>query len=141
MLKTLVPVDGSPASLRVVEYAIRLARSCEPAEILLVNVQPPADSWELRSFLKPTEIEAMQETRGGDALAASRALLDAAGVSYEAEVLLGPVAETLVAFAAERGCDKIVMGSKGETFLEEAVTGSVAHEVLRLSGIPVTFVK
>lgn len=141
MLKALVPVDGSAASLRAVEHAVKLAVSCDPTEILLVNVQPPADAWELKSHLRPAEIEAMQETRGGDALAAARALLGAAGVTYEAEVLLGPVAKTIVACAAERGCDKIVMGSKGETFIQEAVTGSVAHEVLRLSPVPVTFVR
>ena len=35
----------------------------------------------------------------------------------------------------------IVMGNKGESFVEEVVTGSVAHAVLRLSPLPVTYVK
>ncbi|MDP2811287.1 MAG: universal stress protein [Rhodocyclaceae bacterium] len=141
MPEILVPVDGSAASLNAVLHTIKLHKDCPAMRILLVNVQPPPDSWELKSHLRAAEIEAMQETRGGDTLAAARALLDAAGAPYRAEVLLGPVAETLVAHATETGCDRIVMGSKGETFIEEAVTGSVAHEVLRLSEIPVTFVK
>lgn len=141
MLKALVPVDGSAASLRAVEYAIKLRRACQAGEIVLINVQPPPDSWELRRFMKAAEIEAMQETRGGDALASARKLLDDAGVACEPEVLLGPVAESIVACAREKGCDLIIMGNKGETFVEEVVTGSVAHAVLRLSQLPVTYVK
>lgn len=141
MPKVLLPVDGSRASLRAVEYVIDLTRRCQPMDILLVNVQPPADSWELKSHVRPAEIEAMQESRGGDALAAARQLLDAAKVAYTPAVLIGPVAETLVAYAQDQACDRIVMGNKGESFIAEAVTGSVAHDVLRLTPLPVTFVK
>lgn len=141
MLKTLLPVDGSVASLRAVEYVIRLYQSCNSGEIVLINVQSPSDSWELKSHLRPAEIQAMQESRGGDAIASARELLDAAKVPYEAEVLLGPVAETIVASAKEMGCEQIIMGNKGESFIAEAITGSVAHDVLRLSSLPVTYVK
>lgn len=141
MLKVLVPVDGSAAALRAVEYAIKLHQACQAGRIVLINVQPPIDTVEVRRFMKPSEIEAMQESRGGDALAAARGLLDAAGVAHEPQVLLGPVAETIVACAQNEGCDLIVMGNKGESFVEEVVVGSVAHAVLRLSPLPVTYVK
>lgn len=141
MLKALVAVDGSAAALRAVEYAIKLANGCTSFELLLLNVQPPADSWELKSHLRQSEIEAMQVSEGGDALAGARQMLDAAGVAYTPDVALGQVAETIVAYAASHGCDGIVMGNKGETFLEEIVIGSVAHDVLRLSALPVTFIK
>lgn len=141
MLKVLVPVDGSAASLRAVEYAIKLHKVCQAGQIVLINVQPPIDAVEVRRFMKQAEIEAMQESRGGDSLASSRQLLDAAGVAYEPQVLLGPVAESIVACAKEKGCDLIIMGNKGETFIQEAVVGSVAHEVLRHSPMPVTYVK
>lgn len=141
MLKALVPVDGSAASLRAVEHAIKLFEACQTGRIVLVNVQPPIDAVEVRRFMKQAEIEAMQESRGGDALAAARVLLDAAGVPYEPRVLLGPVAESIIACAQEEACAQIIMGNKGETFLQEAVWGSVAHDVLRLSPVPVTYVK
>lgn len=141
MLKTLLPVDGSAAALRAVDHMIRVAATCQEMEIHLVNVQAPTDSWELKSHLRPAEIEAMQQTRGGDALAEARQRLDTAGIAYVPAVLLGPVAETLWAFARDQKCDQIVMGSKGESFIAEAVTGSVAHDMLRLASIPVTFVK
>lgn len=140
-MKILVPVDGSTTALHAVEFAIRLAKTCPSPEIQLVNVQPPVDSWELKSHLRPAEIEAMQVSRGGDALAGARQQLDAARVPYTAEVLLGEVAANIVKRSSELGCGQIVMGNRGESFVAEAVTGSVAHEVLRLSPIPVTFVK
>lgn len=141
MLKTLLPVDGSNASLRAVEYVIKLYGSCRNGQIVLLNVQAPSNSWELTSHLRPAEIEAMQVSRGGDALESARKLLDAAKVPYEPAVLLGPVAESIVACARDKNCEQIVMGNKGESFLAEAVTGSIAHEVLRLSQFPVTYVK
>jgi nucleotide-binding universal stress UspA family protein len=141
MMKLLVPVDGSATSLHAVEYAAHLVNRCQAAEIVLVNVQPPADSWELKSHLRSSEIEAMQTGRGGDVLASARDVLDAAKVPYRPIVKLGEVAESIVACAAEEGCQQIVMGNKGESFVEEMVTGSVAHEVLRLTPLPVTFVK
>jgi nucleotide-binding universal stress UspA family protein len=141
MLKTLLPVDGSTASLRAVEYVIKVYGSCHNGQVVLLNVQPPSDSWELKSHLRPAEIEAMQVSRGGDALDVARKLLDAATVPLEAVVLLGPVAETIVACANTKGCEQIIMGNKGESFIAEAITGSVAHDVLRLSAIPVTYVK
>jgi nucleotide-binding universal stress UspA family protein len=141
MLKALVAVDGSAAALRAVEYAIKLANSCPSLELLLLNAQAPVDSWELKSHLRQSEIEAMQVSKGGDALASARQMLDAAGVAYTPDVAMGPVAETIVAYAASHGCDGIVMGNKGETFLQEIVIGSVAHDVLRNSTVPVTFIK
>ena len=141
MLKVLLPVDGSVASLRAVEYTIRLANSCPELAILLLNVRPPSDSWELRSHLRQSEIEAMQVAKGGDAMEDARKTLDAAGIAFSPDVVLGPVAETIVSYALSHGCDGIVMGNKGETFLEEITIGSVAHDVLRLSSLPVTFIK
>jgi len=142
MLKALLPVDGSPASLRAVYHVIKLALGCtDKIEILLVNVQPPVDAWEVKRFLPESEVQAMQESKGGDALAEARSKLDAAGVAYTPAVLLGDVAETLVAHAREQGCGSIIMGTRGESAIRELLVGSVTHDVIRLSELPVTLVK
>jgi len=140
MLKALVPVDGSRTSLRAVEYAIKQQRR-EPMAIVLVNVQEPADSWELKSFLKDSEIQAMQDGKGSDALDAAGALLDAASVAYERAVLHGPIAESIVRRAHEAGCDQIIIGARGESLLEEFLIGSVTQDVLRHADMPVTVIK
>ncbi len=141
MLKALIPVDGSANSDRAVQHVIAMVKGREPMEIHLLNVQEPADNWELKRFMPQSEIEAMQESRGGDSLASARELLDKAGIRYTPHVLIGPVAETIARFASEQGCDKIVMGTSGSTSLGTPLLGSVATKAIHLADVPVTLVK
>lgn len=140
-MKILLPVDGSEHSDRVARHVVQLANSCADYEIVMLNVQAPIDAPEVRGHMPAREIEAMQETRGGDAMASARALLDAAGISYVPELAIGPVAETIARIARERQSDAIVMGSHGAGALRNALMGSVATDVIRLAGCPVTIVK
>lgn len=141
MRKTLVPVDGSSNSDRAVRHVIDLAGICPAMEVLLLNVQPEIDDWQVRRFLKKEEVEAMEESKGGDALQTARALFDAAKVRYTPQVLIGPVAETIAKTALEQNCDGIVMGTRGLGAVAGAVLGSVASQVVHLSDVPVTLVK
>lgn len=140
-MKLLLPIDGSPHSDRVARHVIRMVSGCASYEILLLNAQAPIDAPELLGHMPKREIEAMQETRGGDAMASTRALLDAAGVAYVPEVALGPVAETIARRAREEACDMIVMGTHGAGTLRGALMGSVTTDVIRLAECPVTIVK
>lgn len=140
-MKILLAVDGSVYSERAVRYVIHLAQECANIEVTLTTVVPPSDAWELKRFMKPEEIEAMQESQGGDALALARTLLDAANVRYQPQVLLGPVAKTLVRHAEEWSAGQIVMGSHGHGAAEGTVLGSVALNVIHLASMPVTVVK
>ncbi len=140
-MRILLPVDGSEHSERVARHAILLAKNSTACEILLLNVQPPVDALEVLGHMPLREIEAMQETRGGDALAPARALLDAAGVAYEPMVVLGPVAETIARIASERQCDGIVIGLRGASKIVTVFMGSVARDVFALAPCPVTAVK
>lgn len=140
-MKILLPVDGSPHSDRATRHVVALLQGCSGHAVLLLNVQEPIDAPEVLGHMRASEIEAMQETRGGDALASARAVLDAAGVAYTPAVLIGPLPETIHRFADEQGCDKIVMGTRGLGALGSMLTGSVTTELLRLTSLPVTLVK
>jgi nucleotide-binding universal stress UspA family protein len=140
-MKILLPVDGSEHSERVVRHAILMAKNSTACEILLLNVQATIDAPEVLGHMPQREVDAMQETRGGDALAPARALLDASGVAYIPELALGPVAESIARIARERQCDAIVMGSHGAGKLVSALMGSVARDVIHLAPCPVTVVK
>ena len=141
MRKALVPVDGSSNSDRAVQHVVALAGICPAMEVLLLNVQPEIDDWQVRRFLKKEEVEAMEESKGGDALQSARAILDAAGVRYTPQVLIGPVAETVARTALEQNCDGIIMGTRGLGAVAGALLGSVTSKVIHLADVPVTLVK
>lgn len=141
MRKALVPVDGSSNSDRAVRHVVALAEINPALEVVLLNVQTPVDDWEVRSFLKKEEIEAMEESRGGDALQSARALLDAAKVRYTPMVLIGSIAETIARTALEQNCDGIVMGTRGLGAAAGALLGSVTGQVVHLADVPVTLIK
>lgn len=140
-MKILLPVDGSPHSDRATRHVIALLQGCSGHTVQLLNVQEPIDAPEVRGHMPAGEIEAMQETRGGDALASARTLLDAAGVAYTPNVLIGPLAETVNQFAIDQRCDKIVMGTRGLGAVGSVLLGSVTTKLLQLTELPVTLVK
>jgi nucleotide-binding universal stress UspA family protein len=141
MRKALVSVDGSSNSDRAVHHVIALVAICPSMDVLLLNVQPEIDDWQVRRFLKKEEVEAMEVSKGGDALQSARALLDAAKVRYTPQVLIGPIAETIARTALEQNCDGIVMGTRGLGTVAGALLGSIASQVVHLSDVPVTLVK
>lgn len=140
-MKILLPVDGSPTSDRAVRHVIALLQGCAGHAVFLINVQAPIDAPEVRGHMRASEIEAMQETRGGDALVSARALLDAAGITYTPAVLIGPVAESITKYAGENGCDQIVIGSRGLSAIGSVLMGSVTPDLVALTSLPVTLVK
>ena len=140
-MKILLPVDGSGPSDRAVQHLISTVDGCTDREIYLINIQTPIDAPELLGHMPASEIEAMQETRGGDTLVSARALLDQAGIPYVVAVLVGPVAETIVDYARKNGCEKIVMGTRGLGALGSVLLGSVTSRLMSLTELPVTLVK
>ena len=52
----------------------------------------------------------------------------------------GPPARTIVAFAREKECDLIVLGSRGLGATEGYLLGSVSHKVTGLADCPVMVV-
>lgn len=140
-MKILLAVDGSDHSNRAARHVVRLVQNCTDYEVLLLNVQAPIDAPEVLGHMPAREIEAMQESRGGDALASARALLDGAGVTCVPEVALGPVAETIARRAGEDNYDEVVMGSHGAGRLASTLMGSVTTAVVHLARCPVTVVK
>ncbi|TCT21286.1 universal stress protein [Thiobaca trueperi] len=141
MMTFLVPTDGSEYAERAVRYLIKLAGSQTPGTIHLVNVRRPIDAWEVRRFLTDEEIQATQHREGEQDMASACALLDEAGITYSKHVLIGPIAPSIARFAAEQGCDAIVMGSHGRGELGNLLLGSIATKVIHLTTIPVTLVR
>ena len=113
-MKMLLAVDGSDASLQAVRRALALVHEGLPAQFVLVNVQPPANLYEVVTAHDPDVIREVRGAAGADLLAPAEALLDAAGADYESEVAGGEPAHLIVELAENYGCDAIVLGGRGE---------------------------
>lgn len=141
MQKLLIPIDGSPCSDRAVEHVVRLAGMACPLEIHLLHVQPPVEGWEVKHFLRDSEIESMQATRAEAATESARAILDGTSQLYTLHRGVGEIAETIAAFVEQLGCDHVVMGTRGMGSLEGLLLGSVTTKVLHLVKVPITLIK
>ena len=142
MLKVLLPVDGSEASARATAELIRmLPWYKEQPAIELLAVHLPVPRFPNMKVVVSEEVIEKYYADGTDAMiAASKKVLDAVGVSYNVQKLVGPVAETIVDHARRIGADLIVMGTRGMTALSNMVMGSVATRVLHLAHIPVVLI-
>ena len=140
-MKILLAVDGSALSLDAVRFAVRMAGAGLRCEVVLVNVQEPANLYELIVAHNPEVIERVSSEAGMHLLQAAQELLRAAGIDYENEVGKGDPAHTIVDIAERFACDMIVMGARGNSALRSALMGSVSNEVLHASAVPVMIVK
>jgi nucleotide-binding universal stress UspA family protein len=142
-MKILLAVDGSKNSLDAVNCLIEHADwYSEKPELELVTVHLPVPKLpRMNLVVAKYQIQRYYEEEGEDCLAAAKRRLDAAGIAYNAKVLVGQVAETIVAYAKKTRCDLIYIGTHGRTATGNLLLGSVATKVLHLATVPVLLVK
>lgn len=140
-LKILLADDGSPSALQAVRHVLALVQDGLQAEVVLANVQAPPSLYEIVTAREAEDIGRAAEGAAADLLAPAEALLDAAGVPYEAVSATGEPARTLVDICERHGCALIVLGAHGAGRLRDVVFGSVAEAVLDASPVPVTVVR
>ena len=142
-MKILIAVDGSKPSLDAVQSLIDHAGWYrEKPQVELVTVHLPVPKLPgMGAAVGKSQIEEYYREEGEARLAAARKKLDAAGVPYEAHVLVGPVAETIVKHARTARCDLVYIGTRGMSELGKALVGSTATKVLHISDVPVLLVK
>ncbi|NPC58041.1 universal stress protein [Caenimonas soli] len=140
-MKILIAVDGSELALDAVRYALQLRAEGLAAGLVLANVQEPASLYEMLTVRDPQRLQGLAASAGDHSLQGARQLCDAAGVDYELEIGLGEPAHTLLDIAERYGCSAIVAGARGKGGLGGADLGSVSHELMHVSPLPVTIVK
>jgi nucleotide-binding universal stress UspA family protein len=141
----LVPLDGSPEALRVLDAARTFAR-CDKARLMLLRVVQPvplvtgdASSALVYPALIPDDVataglvdEAMQQLAG-----TARRLQEEGSVKVAHEVrVASSVAQAILDFARACGADMIAMSTHGRG-ASRLLIGSVADKVVRGSGVPV----
>ena len=138
-MKILVAVDGSKPALKAVQLLVEHSDWYrDPPAVELVAVHLPVPKV---GHLNKAQLERYYQEEGEGMLAAAKKKLDSAGIPYQARVLVGPVAETIVKHAKDRRCDLIYIGTRGMSELKSALIGSTATKVLHVSDTPVLLIK
>jgi nucleotide-binding universal stress UspA family protein len=140
-MKMLVAVDGSPASLRAVDFATEFAKGRPQASIILLTVQYPAMLGPDTGLMLASWTEEEEERAGAEALKGATAACQAAGVHFTARSERGEPATMIDKIARKEKVDHIVMGTRGLGSVRGLLVGSVATRVLHLVDVPVTLVK
>lgn len=142
-MKILLAVDGSKHSLKVVKRLVAFAGHYrESPQVELIYVQPPVPKLpNLRKVVSAKQIRRYYEEEGWAALSGAKKLLKASGLRHVAQILVGPVAESIVKEAVRTRCDLIMIGTRGMSAVSNLLLGSTATKVLNLSALPVLLVK
>ena len=142
--KILVPVDGSQTSWKALDTARSLAEKYN-GRLLVITVMIPYGSG---SFLQMSLDQTLIDQNNAAMKKAGFATLDmakdklgsyAGDVEYLEET--GNPAELILDACKEKGCDTIVIGSRGLSGVEEFLLGSVSSKVSQYAKVPVVVVK
>jgi nucleotide-binding universal stress UspA family protein len=139
--KVLVATGGSPWSEKAVQYAVGLAQDYDLRLVILhvITDAPPYFIAEAGASVDQV-LEGSEEVgRGILAEAVQRA--DEVGIERETELAWGRVPEVVCRVAQERGCDLIVVGSRGLTGFKRLMLGSISNAVASKAPCPVLVVK
>jgi nucleotide-binding universal stress UspA family protein len=149
----LVAVDGSAHAERALEEAIELARATG-ASLTLVTVAPEPSGWSRKRVGLPPPVnpgagvplpedpaqlreQLTREYRG--ILQRTQAQVPEE-VRVTTVLLYGRVGEAIIERVRAAHHDLVAMGSRGRGELRSMVLGSVSHEVLQESPVPVLIV-
>jgi nucleotide-binding universal stress UspA family protein len=142
-MRILLAVDGSKASLEAVRNVIEhVGEYREPPTVELVTVHRPVPRLPgMGAAVGKSQLQRYYDEEGAKTLAEAKKLLDRAGIPYQAQVLVGEPAETIVRQSQKSRCDFVAVGAKGRSAIGDMLLGSTASKILQLSDIPVLLVK
>jgi nucleotide-binding universal stress UspA family protein len=139
-MNILVPVDGSPASLRAVDFAIKMARGSQGTSLVLLNVQNMS-AMAIAGAAMGGDLEETASQASASALGEAVEKSKAAGAVFKSLVRTGQAAETIAQVAREEDIQHIVMGTRGLGSIQGLLMGSVATKVIHLAEVPITLIK
>jgi nucleotide-binding universal stress UspA family protein len=140
-LNILTPVDGSPASLRAVDFALEVAESGRLAGIAQRADVGAVDPMGGAAMAPPDWFQDVASKASEEALKSALSKCKGANITFKPMARAGPVARTIADVAREDGVGQIVMGTRGLGGVQGLLLGSVATQVIHLAEVPVTLIK
>lgn len=142
MLRLVIPVDGSEASLRAIDTALRLAKETA-VEAVLVHVREGVATY--HGDLMPREYERIgEQVRSAQSRILEDALAHARRIGLERVTALAEAGTPdidIPRVATEQAADMIVMGTRGLGAVGALLLGSVTQRVVHNATVPVLLVK
>lgn len=141
-MKILIAVDGSRYALAAAKLLVGHTdwfREMPKVELVTVHLPVPRVG-RLGVGVGKNQLERYYEQEGEEKLAGAKRVLAAAKIPFDAHILVGPVAESIVRHAKAKRCDVIYVGNRGAGAISGLI-GSTANKVLQLSEVPVLLVK
>jgi nucleotide-binding universal stress UspA family protein len=144
--RILAAVDGSAPSLAAARWAAGLAEALADARLTLVHVVHPAGEYaetgaDGERHVPDVPLEWALENTAAPVLDAAVAALGPVGRRARTRVEAGPVAEGILAAAAEEGSDLVVVGRRGLGRVAGLMLGSVSERLLHLTRRPLAIVR
>jgi nucleotide-binding universal stress UspA family protein len=138
--KILIPVDGSPTSLRALDFAIAMTSQNLGTSLVLLNVQN-ISAMALSGAAMAGDLQEAASKAAEEALNGAIGKLEAAGAVFKTLVRSGQPAEAIAQVAREEDIQHIVMGTRGLGSIQGLLMGSVATKVIHLAQVPITLIK
>lgn len=141
MARILIAVDGSPASLRALEFGASLAAKLGVGLVLLhamPQVTIPMGGGGPGTL---TELQHSLQTESTHLLASLADKARPLGVAVETELGVGDPALAIYDRAEAPDIQLVVMGSRGQGAVARLLLGSVATKVVHTSSKPVVVVR
>lgn len=141
MKNIVVPIDFGDFSKRIINFSVEYAQDRE-IKLYFLHVLPLDVSYVVGDM-------GMQYVHGvqGNMIEADTKRLEELTdfikekkIPYETEVVQGIASDTILEKAKEVDAELILIGSHGHGALYEALVGSVTHDVLKITDIPVLIV-
>jgi len=142
----LVPIDGSEQATRALDAAVEIADRFSSAITVLCVYRHHSPLEASLSMVRQTDKmatpdEALKAYAKELVATAKARALEAGAATVEAFAKRGHPARRIVAFAEERGCDSIVMGTRGLGDFGGFLLGSVSHKVTSMAKVTCVLVK
>jgi nucleotide-binding universal stress UspA family protein len=135
----LVAYDGSHPAQKAVERAVRAA---DGEEIILLRVIEAADGMIGAGLdIVQERLKEMREEKTDELSEDVEAVLEANGVEFRIETVVGNPSREVVSFAEEHDVSEIVIGSHGREGVSRVLLGNVAENVVRRAPVTVIVVR
>ena len=144
--KILVPYDGSDHAKKALLHAIDLAKAGDGTTLYIASVcnmvsaMSNFDQVSIAEGCLTTKLSEDLEEQCKDDLKEAAAMIPK-GVAHEELYEVGSPGPVLLNMAEEKGCDLVVMGSRGLGVVKGVLLGSVSQYIVEQSKCPVLVVK